>query len=294
MNQRQELIERYAAPESGSRWVNVDGMDVHYRLHQHEDESRPVLVLVHGILDSLHTWDEWVSDLKSDFSILVFDVPGFALTYPVTIKKYERYTYAYFLKELLHELGIEQKVLLAGNSLGGFISWSFSYCFPEKVLGFFVTSPAAYPLKVPPVPIIVANIPLLPIISNRVLNRTLYDKVARSIYFEPSLMSEDNLQRGFLFMKMKGASSLHNKVFKDMAYFLKGYPHEVSELKVPGKVLWGDTDRFIPLKQMDLWKRDNPSLDYEVIEECGHVPHLEKPRMSSEILRNYFLNLLKD
>jgi pimeloyl-ACP methyl ester carboxylesterase len=47
------------------------------------NDDRPVLVLVHGFTASLHTWDAWVDELKDDYLILRFDVPGFGLTGPM-------------------------------------------------------------------------------------------------------------------------------------------------------------------------------------------------------------------
>jgi len=291
MKDRKELVKVYADAIDGSKWVDIDGTQVHYRFHQHTDSKKPVLVLIHGILDSLHTWDSWLPFLKHDFNVLTFDVPGFAFTYPVRINRYERYTYAHFLKELLASLGISQQVFIAGNSLGGFIGWSFSYCFPEQVRGLFLTSPAAYPLRVPPIPIIVANLPLLSKISEKVLNRRLYDRIAKKIYANPDLFPEENLERGFDLISMKGASVHYNKVFKEMSYFLSGYPHEVSDLAAPTMVVWGDSDRLIPTKQMKLWKRDNPNLEYRTIENCGHIPHGERPQKSAKLLLSFFDSL---
>lgn len=288
MKSRQELENIYADPAHGSSWCVVDGTRVHYRFINKDDSSKPILVLIHGILDSLHSWQDWVNLLKDEFRILIFDVPGFGLTFPVRIEQYQRYTYAHFLKAFLDELNIKEKVFLSGNSLGGFISWTFSFCYPDRVHAFAVTSPAAYPLKVPPIPVLVANLPGLPFLSRKLLNRKIYDKIARRIYFDGKQMSEENLERGFRMMAMEGADSFYNKVFKDMTYFIRGYPHEISDLNTAGLVIWGDTDRLIPTKQIELWKRDNPNLSYSILEKCGHIPHGEKPRESAELLIKFF------
>jgi pimeloyl-ACP methyl ester carboxylesterase len=116
----------------------------------------------------------------------------------------------------------------------------------------------------------------------------LYDRIAKKIYANPDLFPEENLERGFDLISMKGASVHYNKVFKEMSYFLSGYPHEVSDLAAPTMVVWGDSDRLIPTKQMKLWKRDNPNLEYRTIENCGHIPHGERPQKSAKLLLSFF------
>ena len=56
------LKARYASPESGSKFIHVDGFDIHYRDEGSPD--KPVLVMVHGVMASLHTWDGWVAELS--------------------------------------------------------------------------------------------------------------------------------------------------------------------------------------------------------------------------------------
>jgi hypothetical protein len=52
------LKARYASAESGSRFIELDGFNVHYRDEGSHD--KPALVLIHGVVASLHTWDGWV------------------------------------------------------------------------------------------------------------------------------------------------------------------------------------------------------------------------------------------
>ncbi|VFT63819.1 hydrolase [Pseudomonas aeruginosa] len=53
----ESLRERYAAPSSGSRFIELDGFPLHYRDEGSRD--KPVLVMIHGVVASLHTWDDW-------------------------------------------------------------------------------------------------------------------------------------------------------------------------------------------------------------------------------------------
>jgi pimeloyl-ACP methyl ester carboxylesterase len=46
---------------------------------------------------------------------------------------------------------------------------------------------------------------------------------------------------------------------------------------VPTLVVWGREDRIMPLECGELYRKGIPGARLEVIESCGHFPHLEKP-----------------
>ena len=59
----EKLKEKYS--NADSKFIEVDGMSVHYRVEGLVNDSIP-LVLLHGTGASLHTWDGWVNALKND------------------------------------------------------------------------------------------------------------------------------------------------------------------------------------------------------------------------------------
>ena len=74
------LKARYGHPASGSRYVELDGFAVHYRDEGHPDQ--PVVVMMHGVVASLHTWDGWVKAFSRHYRVIRFDLPCFGLTGP--------------------------------------------------------------------------------------------------------------------------------------------------------------------------------------------------------------------
>ena len=63
--------------------ADLDGLRLHYRDEGSRD--KPVLVLIHGVVASLHTWDDWVPAFAAHYRIIRFDVPGFGLTGPARL-----------------------------------------------------------------------------------------------------------------------------------------------------------------------------------------------------------------
>src|SRR5580658_6892605 len=64
------LEARYATLPS--RFVEVDGLRVHYR----DRGSGPAVVLVHGSNSSLFTWEGWAEALAVDHRVVTLDMPG--------------------------------------------------------------------------------------------------------------------------------------------------------------------------------------------------------------------------
>ncbi len=76
-----ELTQHYTNQQS--RFVNIDGLNIHYR----DEGQGPVLVLLHGVASSLHTWDGWVEQLQPHYRIIRLDLPGHGLTGPDLARK---------------------------------------------------------------------------------------------------------------------------------------------------------------------------------------------------------------
>jgi pimeloyl-ACP methyl ester carboxylesterase len=100
-----------------SEFLKVAGMKVHLRDEGPRDDPSPI-VLLHGTLSSLHTWNGWAEALAGNRRVIRFDLPGFGLTGPSPDRIYNVEHDLSVLIALLDALGIERCVL-GGNSHGG-------------------------------------------------------------------------------------------------------------------------------------------------------------------------------
>ncbi len=53
----EQLQTKYA--DEQSKMIQIDGMNIHYK----DEGQGPVLILLHGVCASLHTWDGWTERL---------------------------------------------------------------------------------------------------------------------------------------------------------------------------------------------------------------------------------------
>jgi len=68
------LKEKYL--DKNSKFITVEDIKIHYR----DEGIGPVLLLLHGVCSSLHTWDMWVKELGYYYRIIRIDLPGFGFS----------------------------------------------------------------------------------------------------------------------------------------------------------------------------------------------------------------------
>ena len=89
------------------------------------------MVLLHGLASSLHTWDAWVDELASSFRLVRLDLPGHGLTGPRADGDYRTAAFVETLARFVDEIGLDT-FSLAGNSMGGGISWRYALEHGER------------------------------------------------------------------------------------------------------------------------------------------------------------------
>jgi pimeloyl-ACP methyl ester carboxylesterase len=50
-------------------------------------------------------------------------------------------------------------------------------------------------------------------------------------------------------------------------------------------ILWGRQDKILGVKDADRFQKLLPQSKLVWIENCGHVPHLEQPQVTAELMR---------
>ena len=271
------LKARWAEPPS--RFVTLQDMQVHLRDEGPRDDPTPI-VLIHGTSASLHTWDGWVAALSPHRRVVRLDLPGFGLTGPAPDSDYSMARYTGFMRDLLDLLHIDQAVL-AGNSLGGGIAWQTALAHPTRVRQLVLVDATGYPLQPQSVPIgfRLAQISWLAPITQKILPKQMIEASVRNVYGQPDKVSPALVDRYYELTLREGnrASLTQRFQYRSSDAALAG---QISQLRLPTLILWGNQDRLIPPEHGQRFHQDITGSHIEVFEGLGHVPHEEDPEVT--------------
>ncbi len=265
------LIEKYTNSES--KFIDVNGLDVHYR-----DEGKgEVLLLIHGTFSSLHTYDLWTDILKKHFRVIRLDLPGFGITGPNLESNYSMDLFILFIKEFLAAIKVN-KFSVAGNSLGGWMSWELALDCPNRVKKMILLNSAGYINdRNYPLPFVIAQTPFLRN-SFSFIPRAVVRRFLRQVFCDQTCVTEDMVNRYYDLIHRDGNLDAFVKIAN--SYFIQN-THNLSSLKIPVLVMWGSKDRWIDPKHAHYFHRDLPSSSLLMYENVGHVPMEEIPKRSA-------------
>src|SRR4051812_44040363 len=96
----------------------------------------PAILLVHGFPLDHTMWESQIDALSARFRVIAPDLRGFGQTPlgsfdPSIGIPMERY--ADDLAELLNALDVQERIVLIGFSMGGFIGWQFVRKYPQRL-----------------------------------------------------------------------------------------------------------------------------------------------------------------
>lgn len=259
-----------------SKFIDIDGTMVHYR---DQGSGRP-LVLVHGMVSSLHTWDGWQTYLGDKYRIIRFDVPGFGLTGPLANGEYNAETYVRIIDKLLDKLGVNEKIVLAGNSLGGFIAWNYAVQHPDRIDRLVLLDAPAFKQDVPLV-VRMANWPKADEIGPRYSPRFLVSANLKQLFANQGMVTDELIDRYYELMLRPGNRPAILKIFRAMIEGAKQDNPGVERIRMPTLLLWGKEDPWVPLPIALRWLQVLPQAQFKFYDGVGHIPMEEIPMESA-------------
>ncbi|WP_438950485.1 alpha/beta fold hydrolase [Psychrobacter submarinus] len=283
-----KALKKWQLPNS--EFIKIDGMQVHVLRSAKcaNADTAKTIVLLHGTSASLHTWQGWMDELSDEYCVVSMDLPGFGLTGPYAndATQYTSVNYADFVIQVLDQLNVD-KVILAGNSLGGKIAWRTAALYPERVDTLILVDAVGYRTTPKSIPIgfRLAAYPILkPILSN-ILPRSVVKKSILSVYADDSKVDNELVDRYYdLSLRTGNRSALSDRLrefdnFEDQA--------QIKSLIQPTLLLWGAQDYLIPVENAYLFHQDIANSQLKVFEDLGHVPHEEDPQATVAVVKDF-------
>ncbi|KAH9299437.1 hypothetical protein KI387_031119, partial [Taxus chinensis] len=250
---------------------------------KYSSSSSPSALLIHGFgADGLSSWDKQIGALGNHFNLYIPDLVFFGESTTTSSERSEIFQ-AECLKSLLESLQVKS-VTVVGHSYGGFVGFWLAHRYPELVRRLVIVSSG---ICMTPS----SNDDLLKElgaadIKDVLLPNNVYDfkrGVNLTIYNMPWLpifIYKD-------FMMSKGGKRDERAQLLDSVVIGSNHAHPLPALNQEVLIIWGKNDKIFKLQEAHALQRHiGEKAKLVVIEECGHVPSIEKPaQLNEEMLK---------
>lgn len=236
------------------------------------------LLLIHGFDSSVLEFRRLVPLLAPFRETWALDLLGFGFTdrtqgIPITPQAIKTHLY-FFWKTM-----IARPMVLVGASMGGAAAIDFALTYPEVVEKLilldsagFAKGPAMGKLMVPPLDRWAAGF---------LKNPAVRDRISRQAYHDPSFASPDALTCAALHLQDPAWVRSTISFAKSGGYnFLS--EAQIRQISQPTLIVWGDRDRILGVQDAQKFKATIPNSQLVWMQNCGHVPHLEKPQETAQ------------
>jgi pimeloyl-ACP methyl ester carboxylesterase len=240
----------------------------------------PPILLLHGFDSSLLEFRRLMPLLAQHNQTLAIDLLGFGFTerpdgLDVSPASIEAHLYSVW------QALIGRPVVLVGASMGGAAAIAFTLAYPEAVEKLVLIDSAGYSNG--PVMGRFLNDALGYWVTERFLKQpSVRQKISEKAYYNKVFASADAQKCAALHLDCPNWSKSLISFTRSGGY--RSCKTRLPEIQVPTLILWGEGDRILGTKDAARFHRAIPQSKLVWVPDCGHVPHLEKPEFTAEMI----------
>ena len=123
--------------QPADRFMEVDGLRLHYADWHAPNDDAPVMVLLHGLQDCARSWDTFAAAMRSGYRVIALDHRGHGDSAHAAPDAYGFRDYIADLDALIAHLDLQDFILM-GHSAGGRYAFVFAAEHPELVRSLVV------------------------------------------------------------------------------------------------------------------------------------------------------------
>jgi len=290
---REELEAKYAT--GASQFLTLDnGSRIHYR--DEGNQQGQVIVLVHGFNGSLFNFERLVPYLSKDYRLISLDLPAFGLTGAIPSGEYSTERFMKTINQLVDSLGID-KFSIAGNSMGGGVSWRYTLQHPEQINSLILIASSSVRVEGE------GEAEPDEDESSPLAWRLLFSNFTRKILlvFTPKFFAEQGLKISVYDQNLateEWANQFHELVLLEgsreaiISMFSGGrYGDETAEIfqqiSAPTLVIHGEEDNLIELESIRQFEQNIPNVKVKIYQDIGHLPMYEDPERTARDIKNF-------
>jgi pimeloyl-ACP methyl ester carboxylesterase len=249
--------------------------------------GEPILFL-HGISGCWQNWLETLPHFGRAHRAIALDLPGFG-TSPMPSWEISIPAYGQLIQDFCEELGL-QRVTVVGNSMGGFVATEAVTASPRRFERLALVSAAGIiNTWNPEARATVTGFAWKkfgPVVADR--GRWIVShRRSRELALAPFVRYPNRLRPDLLLEQLAGGA--RGPGFSDALKSL--ISHDIRErlarIAMPTLIVWGLSDRVIPVAAAASYHRRIPHSRLEIFERTGHVPQLERPLRFNLVLDEF-------
>jgi pyruvate dehydrogenase E2 component (dihydrolipoamide acetyltransferase) len=265
------------ADATGLRELEIAGLRLRY-LELGEGDRIPVLLL-HGFGADLNTWMFAQPALAESRRVIAVDLPGHGGS-AKEVGAGDAGVLTDAVDRAADALSIE-RAHLVGHSMGGAIAASLALRRPERVATLTLIASAGLGSE----------------INTAFVNRFVRAsrrrdavEVLNFLVHDPALVSRTMVEDVLRYKRLDGVTTALTKIAG--AWFADGHQSldltaQIAGLKLPVQIIWGREDRIIPVAHAEALVS---SLPVHILEQTGHLPHMEKAGEVNRLLKRLIEN----
>jgi len=246
-----------------SKEVLVFGQKINYI----EAGSGPTVILLHGLGGSSQVWQFNIGPLAEKYHVVVPDQIGFGKS-DKPLVNYRIRTYVDFLDQFCKQLKIERATLV-GNSMGGWIAAMFTAAFPDRVDKLVLVDAAGY---APP-----KDLDTRVFFGLNPTTREGMKVLVAKVFYNKAFLTDAAIDQAIAARLAAGDGYTINSITESIIRGEDFLDDTVKTIKRPTLIVWGRQDGLVSLADGERFNKDIAGSKLVVVDQCGHVPNVEKP-----------------
>ena len=234
-------------------------------IHYYEAGTGPSVILLHGMVGTATDWALTIGPLSKKHHVYALDQIGFGHSAKPMIE-YKIATFVDFLQEFMRVEHIP-KATVVGNSIGGWTAADFAATHPDLVNCLVLVDAAGLDAPVH------RNVPVD-------LNPSSVEGMRKAwefLFYNKTLATGPLVRFSWEHRLMDGDGYTIQRLVAGLVAGNQFEDSKVGSIRARTLLIWGRDDEAAPLEVGERFHKAIPQSNLVVIDQCGHVPQIEKP-----------------
>ena len=241
--------------------------------------ERSTILLLHGFDSSFLEFRRIYQSLKKNFQVIILDLLGFGFSPRCATNEYNPSKIISYLIDIIEALKITNNLKVIGASMGGSAALKLFFEMQYSIDKILLLSPAGLfgEPKIIPFPFNQIGASFLGL-------RQVRKSLCRQAFAYPEeCVGKMEEQIASIHLGCKGWRNSLASFAKSGGF--AGTHKYIQNIQI--KTICGENDRILGKKEIKNIKKIE-ELNFVCLQNCGHLPHVDLPLMSSKIIQDYF------